>query len=416
MMQILPGTITDVLVYGQYTGSITACTVTGSTGPFTYAWDDGSQEADRYGLREGLYGLTVTDMVTLEEAEHTYNVTQNDPISVETPGTVTDAAFRIASGSIGPPVVIGGDGAYTYKWRDWLAHYEPTRADLRPGEYVLIINDTVGSATVLHTYAVGEYEPLAISIAGAISHVSVKGDATGKIGPSVFSGGSSDYSAAWGDDSSAVTSECDALVAGDYTLTVTDGCGSTPQNHVFHVGENARVTIKRGGVVSPSLGEAKGSIGVAMIEGGNGFFTYAWDDNVAITSASRTALDEGVYTVFISDTDGAEPCEHEYTVSKHYPIVVTPGEVQPSIGLGADNGIIFPSTVSGDSGAFQFLWDDRSDPSPTTFRSELPYGHYTLTVSDVEDIDNYAEVQYTVKQYKKPPPKRPAHRLRLPGF
>lgn len=105
-----------------------------------------------------------------------------------------------------------------------------------------------------------------------------------------------------------------------------------------------------------------------MIKGGNGFYVYTWDDNVAVASSSRTELVEGIYTMFMSDTSGADPCQVEYTVPMYHPIVIAPGEVQPSIGLGADNGIIFASTVSGGSGNFNS--SGATSRTPSTPRSD----------------------------------------------
>jgi hypothetical protein len=414
-MQIVPGTVTHILVYGQTTGSITACTVTDSPGPFTYAWDDGSRDSDRIAIPAGTYTLTVTDVTTGETVEHTYQVSQNDPITVVTPGTVTDAAFDIPSGSIGPPVVSGGGGTYIYSWRDWLAHDDPTRSNLAPGTYVLIIDDTYGGATVLQSYEVGQYEPLAISVAGTVKHIKVKGQTTGEIGPSTFTGGSTDYIVSWSDDSQITTSERSNLGAGEYVMILNDGSGSTEQRHSFTVEENGQIEVTSPGVVSPSMAQAQGSIGMPMVKGGNGLYVFSWDDNVAVSDGYRTGLADGEYKLFITDTDGAEPCEVNYTVPAYSALRVTPGHIRHSLGLGENNGIIFASTLSGGSGNFQFQWSDLAEPSTSTFRSDLAYGHYTLQVTDVGDGGKYAEVHFTVKQFKKPPPKRAAHRLRIPG-
>jgi hypothetical protein len=83
-------TITGVSFYGDYNGSIVVNSVTGSTGPFTYLWSDGSTSANRTNLAAGTYTLTVTDGTLIKTS--TNNVTQPAASLLLTTTPVTIAA------------------------------------------------------------------------------------------------------------------------------------------------------------------------------------------------------------------------------------------------------------------------------------------------------------------------------------
>lgn len=400
-MQIVPGEVTSVLLYGQATGSISACTILDADGPFSYSWDDGNGEADRNNLRAGVYVLTVTDQITEDTATFSYQVLENGPITVDTPGTITNTAFRSNTGSIGPAQVSGGSSSYVYTWRDNTSITSSTRSDLTTGTYVLIINDTIGSTEVLQEYVVGEFEPLSIIVAGSTTPNDVNGGTTGVIGESVFGGGNGNYEVTWADDETITTNGRTELTMGEYVLVLRDTCGSSAVSYSFVLDDPEPISIVKSGVVMPSSGNAIGSIGFPQIQGGNGHYTFRWLDNAAIYTPNRVDLEEGEYTLYITDTVGATELAVDYVVPKYETLRIIQGATKPSIGIGSSNGIIYPSSVTGGSGNIEYIWDDQTDPVESTFRQGLTYGNYILHVIDTETGET-VDANFSIKQQKKP--------------
>ncbi|KAG5186349.1 hypothetical protein JKP88DRAFT_272632 [Tribonema minus] len=400
-MQIVPGEVTDVELYGGATGSISQCTVIDAEGPFIYSWSDGNGEADRNNLRAGVYVLTVTDQSTEGTAEFSYTVRENGPLTVDTPGTITNSAFRSKTGSIGPAQVSGGSSLYTFAWRDDASLTSSTRSDLAKGTYVLIIDDTIGSTQLLYEYIVEDFEPLSIVKAGFVTQNQVYGGTTASIADSEFGGGNGNYQVTWADDESIDTHGRADLGSGEYTLVLRDTCGSAPVTFTFTVEDPEPITVVKQGIVQPSFGNAIGSVGFAQIQGGNGHYIFRWSDNAAIFTANRTDLEEGEYTMYITDTAEAMECAVDYVVPKYDEIKVFPGATKPTIGLGSSNGIIFASTVTGGSGLFEYIWGDMEDSVEMTFRQGLTYGHYVLNIIDTETGQTVA-ANFSIKQQKKP--------------
>ena len=75
---IISGAVSDVSCNGGNDGEIDI-TISGGTPGFTYLWNDGYTNGDRFGLSAGVYSITATDIYGAESAQ-SYTVTEAVPI------------------------------------------------------------------------------------------------------------------------------------------------------------------------------------------------------------------------------------------------------------------------------------------------------------------------------------------------
>lgn len=400
VLSIIPGQVKNVKVYNSSTGSIFASTVTGGSSPLTYKWGDGPTSSTRDLLAAGSYVLTVTDG-NGQTVAHTFVVTQNEPIQMSTPGTVTSSFSDENTGTIGPAVISGGSSQYMFAWADTKDVTTSYRSNLGAGHYRLIVTDSDNSSQLVHEYTVLEYIPLAITCAGHVVHVAKQGESTGSISALQVEGGNSVYTYRWADEESIRTPDRSDLSTGYYQCVVSDSMGSDTVEITYHVKENTEIQVVAGRVYNTSSGDAlAGSIGQPQMSGGDGFYTYSWADNVAVTTCTRTGITAGEYVLTINDSSGNVPAQVTYVVSDFDTISITPGEVKQAVS-GAATGIIEASTINGGSQSFEYTWEDVNGTIYITSRRlNLTYGTYTLTVHDKVSNEQVSHT-FNVKQEKR---------------
>ena len=186
-------------------------TVSGGTGPYTYAWADGPTTEDRSGLAAGTYTVTVTDA---DGCTNTASFTVNNADSAITISTsVTNVTCNGGSDGAINITVSGGTGPYTYAWSDGPTTED--RSGLVAGTYTVVVTDSTGdvnSATITVT------EPDAISVVAQVSGADIVLTVTG---------GTTPYTYLW--STGETTKDITVTTEGDYSVTVADANGCTKQ-------------------------------------------------------------------------------------------------------------------------------------------------------------------------------------------
>lgn len=208
-------------------------TVVGGTAPYTYAWDSAGTliaSEDLASIVSGTYVLTVTDD-NLCSASFTISVAD-----LNAPAVVLAATDLTCNGDASGAVdatVTGGVTPYTFAWNGPSGFSATTEdvADLAAGAYSLQVTDDAGCNAALATVTV--IEPDAIGL------VLASDSATGSVSV-LASGGTPPYTYLWNDSSASTTDTVSGLVAGTYTVVVTDANGCETTDSVSLNGATAR--------------------------------------------------------------------------------------------------------------------------------------------------------------------------------
>jgi hypothetical protein len=247
--------VTDVLCRGESTGEI-ALTISGGVSPYTFAWNDGNSDEDRTGLDAGTYSVTVTDANGCTETQS--NIEVGEPasaialgethVNVLCGGDNTGSIDLTASG--GTPLS-GGPPFYTYSWTGPGGFTASTEdiSNLINGDYEVSVTDANGCTEIL---TVTVETTATIVITSVITHPTCPPDAgqngdDGAIDITVTGGATPYTNFSWTASGGGIVpagqennEDLTGLVAGTYTVTVTDsnGCTETATMNLNYLNPN----------------------------------------------------------------------------------------------------------------------------------------------------------------------------------
>lgn len=254
-------------------------------------------------------------------------------------------------------------GTYTYSWSNGATG--ATITGLAPGLYTVTVTESSGcSATGVADVQSGGSAVLTVNT----NNVLCNGGATGNASAS-GSGGAAPYTFVW--STGATSSSINNLVAGNYSVTMTDNAGCTATQN-FTIAEPA-VLGATATAAPTSCSSPTGSASV-VASGGTAPYSYLWSDGT--TGTSVTGLSSGNHTVTVTDANG---CNVTRTVN-----VVQPAAISGSIAAtpitcnGASNGTATVS-ISGGTAPITYLW---SNSGTTATINNLSAGNYNVTATD----------------------------------
>jgi gliding motility-associated-like protein len=206
---------------------IVSILVVGGSGNYTYAWGDGGNSADRFGLSAGIYMVTATDtndgcstveIFSLTNATSGATININSNVTLNCSGDengFVDYSVILDNGFIQPSTEV---------MRDALGNTFPN-GGLSAGEYCILIYDGNGCLAGENCFEVIQPNPILIDV----SVVNQTCNQAGSI--SVFAiGGNNNFTYDWADLSGTNDpANRTGLIAGGFTLTATDenGCSAS---------------------------------------------------------------------------------------------------------------------------------------------------------------------------------------------
>ncbi len=265
----------------------------------------------------------------------------------------------------------GGTGPFTYAWTGPGGFTATTAAigPLAPGLYTVIVTDTSDASTVTIPNILVT-EPSTITISGNIVPVVCNGGSTGAINAVTPSGGSGTYSTyAWTGPGGFVSAlqNISGLIAGTYSLTVTDDAGCTGSTN-FVVPEPTAISFTLTPTHPTCFNNNNGSILMTALVGGSGVgYTFAWSGPGGFTSTLQnpTGLNTpGVYTCIVTDSNLCTGTNNTTIIT---PTDITKSEVitPPSV-FGASDAAINLTPAGGPSGVWTYQWSGPGGFTATT--------------------------------------------------
>ena len=370
--------IRDVNCFGDNTGRIRS-NVTGGTAPYTYSWSTGNTGANLNNRVAGTYSLTVTDANGCSVTQN--NMTISQPAMALSKLSEAKTNPSCAGGNDGAVTINmqGGTGPYAYSWSN--GDTGATASALTAGMHTVTVTDNNG-CTYSETFTLTD--PIAIAVAPSLTLPSCNGAADGAISV-VASNGTAPYVYNWNTGDSGPT--INGLVAGTYTVTVTDqnGAGCTVVETIT-LGEPAVLNDNATVNNISCNGAGDGSIFLA-VTGGTGPYTYLW--NTGATTNNITGLNAGNFSVTITDNNGCT-LNRNYTISDPAVIGVTYTQ-QDILCKGASTGSVDISP-SGGTSPYTYLWSNGSTAQDLI---NVAAGNYSVTIKDASNCSLVLNVTLT---------------------
>ncbi|MBN2762188.1 MAG: OmpA family protein, partial [Bacteroidales bacterium] len=276
---------------GEKNGSVTI-SVTGGKEPYSYKWNTGAVTKDIQNMPAGNYELTVTDANGCVKTTKA-SVTE-PPVLYSNIDAVNHITCNGESNGSVHISVSGGLAPYTYQWSN--GNTTQDLLNVPAGSYSVIIKEGNGCETKLEA-TITEPTPF-VSDLLAVTHNDCYGDKNGTITISA-DGGTPPYTFRWSNN--ATTQNLEKLVAGDYSVLVSDanGCNRTIKTTVNEPPKLV-LTVDSARNVK-CCGDTSGAIFIT-VTGGVGPYQYLWSHGK--TSEDVTGLAEGQYTVMVTDQNG----------------------------------------------------------------------------------------------------------------
>ncbi len=365
-----------VACFGGNTGSA-AVNVTGGIAQYYYSWlPYGGSTATANALVAGTYTVNVTDNIGCSK---TATIIITEPAAALTASISVLNNTSCNGGGDGAASVntLGGTATYLYAWSPSGASGQ-TANTLSAGLQTVTITDINGCAAVAQANI---SEP--ITIAASIVNntpVSCNGGNTGSASVLV-SGGTPGYSYAWS-PSGGTNATASNLVAGTYTLTITDITNCITQITVI-ISQPAVLssTISSNNITCNGLTDGTAT---ANPSGGTGPYFYAWSTSPAQTTPTASNLAPGTYTLTVTDSKACNT-SNNFTIIQPTLLSLS---TSPSISLLCNASSTISALASGGTASYTYLWST----GQTTTSIIVNAGAYSVTATDGAGCTNTGAV------------------------
>lgn len=348
-------------------------TVTGGNGILTYSWDSGQITQDISNLTTGIYECTITDETECYIIE-SYIVTQSSGDITLVGSNITNEVCGNGQGEIN--ITLTGNNL-VFLWSNGSTTEDLT--GVSAGNYSCVITNAQGCTFTTPTFSL-------INASGTLSVTTqlitdeICGNSNGSINMNV-SGGTAPFTFVWSNGSS--NEDIVGLIAGSYTLTVTDFNGCS-ESHTMTVGSSAgTLAIQNAIVTDETCGDGTGSIDVILI-GGNGPMNYSWDSGQ--TSQDLTGLSAGTYEVTITDNNGCVVVQ-SYTINNQANAIAYTSIVTNEVCSNGAGSVAL--SVTGGQDPYTYLWSGGGTNSSIT---GLLSGTLFCTITDNNGCSIVTEV------------------------
>ncbi|HSY77471.1 MAG TPA: PKD domain-containing protein [Bacteroidia bacterium] len=352
---------------GNNNGSVSV-TATGGITTYNYTWSGGQTTTTVNNLGAGTYTINTTDSLGCP-ATATVTITGTPALR---DSIVSFTNVSVACGSNGTAVdgVKGGLGPYSYSWTTVPIQTTANANNLPAATYTCTVTDA-NSCTATATVTIAQPGALTASIS-ATTNVSCNGGNNGSATGSI-TGGTGPYTYSWNTGPVQTNQTATGLMAGTYTVSVTDANGCTVPA-VAVITQPAAIRDSIASFTNVLCNGQSNGTATDGVKGGTGPYSYAWCN--AQTSSVATALPAGSCTVTVTD---ANLCAATATVTITQP---TPLQLTASAFPATCNGTCTGSATvipSGGTTPYTYNW---SNATSTANANNLCAANYSVVVTD----------------------------------
>lgn len=346
--------------------TILKVTASGGKEPYQYEWSNpkfsGTQPT---GVAAGTYSLTVVDAVG---GKTTTSITVAQPAALSAVATVqAPAGVGTADGSA-TAAPRGGTSPYSFAWDN--GETAETAAQLPAGAHTVTITDANGCTITAKVTISENILPLAATMEES-GKIGCHGETSGLTVR--VRGGKSPFEFKWSKPA-LVGYQPEEVLAGTYTVTVTDVTGTTT-TAMFTIKQPeplvAETTLDAAAAIASADGRA-----TVKASGGTPPYQFRWDSDESTERAKR--LYPGTHTVTVSDANG---CATTATVEVTENVLPLSARIEETGKIKCAGGTTsLRVDVRGGKPPFQFQWTQPSmqGQEPTS----VVAGIYQLVVID----------------------------------
>lgn len=338
----------------------------GGTPGYTYNWSPtGGTNSSATGLNAGIYSVLVSDSNGCQTTSFTI-VSQPSVVSGNL--IVENPHCGQANGII-TAQISGGTPGYSYLWSN--SDTSSTVNNLAPGLYNVNISDSLGCGLTLSTNLTNIPGPTVTipSQTNVSCNGGNDGTATGNI-----TGGTSPYYLNWtpyGGNGNTASN----LIAGTYTLSVTDSLGCNASDSVI-ITDPPQVNLFVNTINHVSCNGGNDGFASVNVLGGTGPYNYIWSPNVSSTNTASNLI-AGNYTVTILDANGCSG-SLSVTITEPFPLSVLFSSVTNPTCNTSTNGSA-QAVASGGTIPYSYSWSNGQTGGTAT---NLNGGVYSITITD----------------------------------
>ena len=370
-----PSLIINSLVHvdcnGDVNGLISA-SATGGAGDYVFTLDNGMSNPDGVfpSLSGGTYLLTVEDSWG---CPNSISVTINEPDELVVVEEILNHVTCFEAGDASVTLdIMGGTAPYLIDWSN--GQQQDTAVNLLPGSHFVFVTDANGCTENFNFQIT---QPPEIELTLTAQNIGCAGAATGSA--TVFvEGGVAPYFITWDANAgNATTPTVDNLLAGSYTVAVTDANGCLVLGEVFIDQSIGLVTSIEGTDVN-CFDNNDGTASVT-VSGGSPPYSYEWSNGE--TGPIITGLPPGTYSVTVTDVTG---CVGDVAIS-----IGSPPQLELSLFpvdalCENDPTGSISSEVTGGTPPYSYQWDNgqTNDILP-----DIVAGTYCLTIIDANGCE-----------------------------
>ena len=377
-LQVTASVSATVSCNGGFDGSAQA-SVSQGVAPYTIIWSTTPTQNGPLatGLGAGTYTVSVNDAngclnnasVTINEPALALSATIASVVNVNCHGQATGSAAVSATGGTSP---------YAFAWDTTPPQTSATATGLAAGNYTCTITDARGCTTSVTASVSGPAEPLSLSVL-TITPVRCHGGSSGAA-TVVASGGTGNHSYVWNTVPPRTGPTLDQVVAGNYTVSVSDENGCSTSLDLTISEPNAALSASLINTVDQTcFASPTGQASVAAV-GGSAPYTYAWSTTPVQTSSTAVGLQAGSYTVIITDSRLCTTTVNATIAGPAAPLSASITSVVDVLCFGGNTGSATGVAIGG-TPPYAYLWNSDPASTTTTINGQLA-GTYVFNVTD----------------------------------